>query len=100
MDQVRTLEEEASGGPIYLETVLPRPVGSSETSINQPAPPSPEPVAPEVDRGGPFIPEDENGNHLMPAQERMEELGHRLGPEKKTGAGQASLQHRLQWRKG
>lgn len=28
-------------------------VGSSETSINQPAPPSPEPVAPEVDRGGP-----------------------------------------------
>ncbi|KAL6519622.1 hypothetical protein OROMI_032870 [Orobanche minor] len=53
-------------------------VGSSEASINQPAPHSPEPVAPEVDRGGPFIPEDENGNHLMPAQQRMEELGHRL----------------------
>lgn len=50
-------------------------VGSSEASINQPAPHSPEP---EGDRGGPFIPEDPNENHLMPAQQRMEELGHRL----------------------
>lgn len=53
-------------------------VSSSEPSINQPAPHSPEPVAPEVDRGRPLIPEDENDNHLMPAQARMEELAHRL----------------------
>lgn len=56
-------------------------VGSSEASINQPAPHSPEPVSPEVDQpdgGGPLIPEEANHNHLMPAQERMEELAHRL----------------------
>ncbi|CAI8608498.1 unnamed protein product [Vicia faba] len=53
-------------------------VSSSEPSINQPAPHSPEPVAPEVDRGRPLIPEDENDNHLMPAQARLEELAHRL----------------------
>ena len=41
-------------------------VGSSEASINQPG------------GGGPLIPEDPNNNHLMPAQERMEELGPRL----------------------
>lgn len=50
-------------------------VGSSEASINQPLPHSPEP---EGDRGGPFIPEDPIENNLIPAQQRMEELGHRL----------------------
>jgi len=55
--------------------------GNSETgensvaSLNQPAHHSPEP---EGDRGGPLIPEDPNENHLIPAQQRMEELGHRL----------------------
>ena len=48
---------------------------TGENSVNQPAPHSPEP---EGDRGGPLIPEDPNGNHLISAQERMEELGHRL----------------------
>lgn len=54
-------------------------VGSSEASVNQPAPDSPEPVAPEVDQpdgGGPLIPE--LANHLIPIEERMRELGHRL----------------------
>lgn len=44
--------------------------------LNLPAA-APEPVAPEQP-DGPFIPDDVNQNHLMPAQERMEELGHRL----------------------
>lgn len=54
-------------------------VGSSEASVNQPAPDSPEPVAPEVDQpdgGGPLIPE--LANHLIPIEERLRELGHRL----------------------
>ncbi|KAL8546600.1 hypothetical protein ACS0TY_006354 [Phlomoides rotata] len=56
-------------------------VGSSEASINKPAPHSPKPVAPEADQpagGRPWIPVDPNQNHLMPAEERMKELGHRL----------------------
>ncbi|KAL8535396.1 hypothetical protein ACS0TY_011153 [Phlomoides rotata] len=56
-------------------------VGSSEASINKSVPHSPEPVAPEADqpaRGRPWIPEDSNQNHLMPVEERMKELGHRL----------------------
>ena len=60
-------------------------IGSSEGSVNQPVPDSPEPVAPaapvppeadQPDGGGPLIPE--LPNHLIPVEDRMGELGHRL----------------------
>lgn len=54
-------------------------VGSSESSVNQPTPDLPEPVAPEVDQpdgSGPVIPE--LANYLLPIEERQRELAQRL----------------------